>query len=552
MKRSIASLSKRVLVKLRYAFRSLQQRTGNLATLQVWLFALMIGVLVGYAVIGFRFAIDWVSLIAFGATEETIATGASSLSFLRAWMVPIIGGLIVSGILFLADRFNWLKEGRGQGVADVIEARAVTGGRISLRAGLAAAIVSTVSLGSGASAGREGPAVHLGATIASFLDRHFNFSVHERRTLLGCGAAAAVATSFNAPIAGVLFALEVVLGNYALSIFGPIALASVAAALVGHVYYDEVPAFGAPDYGAAGTMDVALSSGLGILCGIAAIIFLLSTEFLTVKVREVAQKRNISYLLLPPIGGLFVGLIGAFHPEIFGVGYEAISRALQGSYELQAILIILILKFVATAITVSCRFGGGVFSPGLFVGVFVGAAYGLIIGDLVPATNAGAGYYAMVGMGAAAGAIMGAPISTTLIAFEITGDYRMAISLLVAVSIATLLTQWVCGRSFFHWQLSRRGYDLSEGPQGVILQTIRVRDVMDKMPPQATLDPELPRLETTQSLGKALATFNEHQESDLPVVAPHNPDEPVGYLTRVRALAAYNRALIDSHIEHHR
>ena len=539
-------------MKFRTQLRVLRARAQGLSTLQVWLFALIIGLSVGYVVIGFRLAIDWVSLIAFGATEETLATGASSLSFLRAWIAPVIGGLLVSTILYFADKSNWLKDGRSQGVADVIEARAAGDGIISWRAGLASALVSTVSLGSGGSAGREGPAVHLGATVAAWLDRHFGFSLHDRRTLLGCGAAAAVATSFNAPIAGVLFALEVVLGNYALSVFGPIALASVSAALVGQFHFGDTPAFGAPNYGLASTIDVALSAGLGLLCGIAAIIFLLSTEFLTLKVREIATNRNISYLLLPPIAGIFVGMIGAIQPEIFGVGYEAISRALEGNYTLSALLLILVLKFIATAITVSCRFGGGVFSPGLFVGVFVGAAYGLVITDVIDASSAGAGYYAMVGMGAAAGAIIGAPISTTLIAFEVTGDYRMAISLLVAVSIATLLTQWICGRSFFHWQLSRRGYDLSEGPQGVILQTIRVRDVMQKMPEQAPLDSDAPRLESLQSLGGALATLEEKNEPGLPVVRADAPDIPIGYLTRVRALAAYNRALIDSHIEHHR
>ena len=521
-------------------------------TLQVWLFAVLIGAAVGYGVIGFRYAIDAVSVIAFGETEETLATAAASLSFWRAWMAPVIGGFAVAGILFLADRFNWLKNGRGQGVSDVIEARAVTGGRISLRAGLAAAAVSTVSLGSGASAGREGPAVHLGATIASFLDRYFDFSVNERRTLLGCGAAAAVATSFNAPIAGVLFALEVILGNYALSVFGPISLASVTAAIIGRLHYGDFPAFIAPSYGAAGAIEVPLSALLGLLCGITAIIFLFLTRFLTERVREIATRRKISFIILPPIGGVLIGLMGAFHPEIFGVGYEAITKALQGSYTLQGILVILLLKFLATAVTVSFRFGGGVFSPGLFLGVFAGAAYGLVINDLVPSANVDPGYYAMVGMGAVAGAIMGAPISTTLIAFELTGDYGMTISLLVAVSIATLMTQSVFRRSFFHWQLSRRGYDLSDGPQGVLLQTIRVRDVMERMPPQNPLDKDAPRLIDTNSLGKALATLEDNEEAGLPVVTNKSPDDPIGYLTRVRALGAYNRALIDSHVEHHR
>ncbi len=543
-----------IRAKTRFLFllRWMRRRIKRLNVLRVWLFAIIIGAAVGYAVIGFRIAIDGVSLIAFGATEKTIASGAASLSFGRAWLAPIIGGFLVSGILYLADRFDWLKQGRGQGVSDVIEARAVSGGRISSRAGVAAALVSTVSLGSGASAGREGPAVHLGAMIASFLDRRFGFSVHDRRTLLGCGAAAAVAASFNAPIAGVLFALEVVLGNYAISIFGPIALSSVTAAIISRIHLEDFPAFAAPSYGGAGPLDVPLSAVLGILCGIAAIIFLLSTEYLTEKVRAIATERKISFLLLPPIGGIFVGLFGAFQPEIFGVGYEAITRALEGSYTLKAILVILVLKFIATAITVSCRFGGGVFSPGLFVGVFVGAAFGLIISLISPDSFASPAYYAMVGMGAAAGAIIGAPISTTLIAFEITGDYQMAVSLLVAVSIATLLTQWICGRSFFHWQLSRRGYDLSEGPQGVILQTMRVRDVMDTLSSQSPLGADTPRLTASQSLGKALAMLERYEEVGMPVVEKSGSNETIGYLTRVRALSAYNRALIESHVEHHR
>ncbi len=554
MKRNLETFAIRLWVRLRLKAKRLRERTGDLTTLRVWLFALIIGIAVGYAVIGFRFAIDQVSLIAFGETEETIASGAASLGFMRSWLAPVIAGLLVSLILYFADKYNWLKGGRGQGVADVIEARAVSGGRVSLRSGLAAALVTTVSLGGGASAGREGPAVHLGATIASYLDRHFGFSLHDRRTLLGCGAAAAVATSFNAPIAGVLFALEVVLGNYALSVFGPIALASVSAAVVGHFHFGELPAFAVPAYGQSGSIDVALSAVLGVLCGAAAIVFLLTTEYFTEKVRDFAVARKISFLLLPPIGGLFVGLIGAIQPEIFGVGYEAITNALAGNYSLQALVGILILKLLATAITVSCRFGGGVFSPGLFVGVFVGAAYGLILSILLPGTGAQSSYFAMVGMGAAAGAIIGAPISTTLIAFELTGDYSMAISLLVAVSIATLLTQWVCGRSFFHWQLSRRGYDLSEGPQGVILQTIRVRDVMEKMPVQAPLSEDTIRLDVTQSLGSALASFEGRSELGLPVVdgASGAADQPIGYLTRIRALAAYNKALIESHVEHHR
>ena len=531
--------------------RKLRQKIARYDVIRVWLFAVLIGIAAAYGVIIFRQAIDFVSTIAFGETEGMIVSGAASLGFARAWAAPIIGGLVVSLLLYLADRYQWLAEGRAQGIADVIEARAVKDGRVSARAGIAAAAVSAVSLGSGASAGREGPAVHLGAAIASFMDRHMGFTAKQRRALLGCGAAAAVSASFNAPVAGVLFALEVIMGNYALSVFGPIAAASVSAAIVTRIHLGNFPAFVPPDYGVIATIDVPLAALLGIFCGLIAAGFLITTKRLTGGMRDVAQRFGISIFLLPPLGGVAIGLIGAVFPEVFGVGYEAVAKAVNGEYAIHVLILLVVAKGAATAITLSCRFGGGVFAPGLVIGAFAGAAFGAILGQLFPDATASPVYYALIGMGAAGGAILGAPISTTLIVFEMTGEYGLTISLMVAVAIATLIVQSLCGRSFFHWQLSRRGYDLSEGPQGVILKTIRVKEVMEKMPPGAPLSDDADRLETRQSLGDALATLNEAEEHGLPVVHHKERDKVVGYLSRVKALAAYNKALIDDNIEHH-
>jgi len=542
----------RNVARLLIFLRKLQRGAKGYDVPKVWFFALAIGVAAAYGVIVFLLAIDAVSTIAFGEIEEMAVNGVQSLGFARAWAAPVIAGLIVSLIVYLAERFGWLEDGRSQGVAEVIEARAVGDGRVSLRAGLVSATVSAVSLGAGASAGREGPAVHLGATIASFMDRHMGFNAKQRRTLLGCGAAAAVAASFNAPVAGVLFALEVVLGNYALSVFGPIAAASVSAAIIARIHLGDYPAFAPPEYGAFATIDVPLAAGLGILCGLISTAFLLSTEKLTVGLRQIAGKYGVSPLLLPPAGGLAVGTIGAFFPEIFGVGYEAVTNALAGKYSLFVLIVLVVMKCAATAITLSCRFGGGVFSPGLVIGAFAGAAFGAALGEAFPGATASPVYFAMIGMGAVGGAILGAPISTTLIVFEMTGEYGITISLMVAVALATLLTQWLCGRSFFHWQLSRRGYDLSEGPQGVILKTIRVREVMEAMPPGAPLPDDANRLQTGQSLGEALALLNDAGEHGLPVVDVAAQETVVGYLSRVKALAAYNKALIDENIEHNR
>jgi len=531
--------------------RKMRRHLGRFDVFGVWFFAIVIGVAGAYGVILFRLAIDAVSMIAFGESEAAIASGAASLGVGRAWAAPVIGGLCVSGLLYLADRFKWLEDGHGQGIADVIEARAVTGGRVSLRSGLAAATVSVISLGAGASAGREGPAVHIGAAIASILDRHMGFTAKQRRTLLGCGAAAAVAASFNAPVAGVLFALEVILGNYALSVFGPIAAASVAAAIIARIHLGDFPAFAPPDYGAATAIDVPFAALLGLICGLIASGFLISIKRITGQAQDLMKRYGFSYLFLPPLGGVVVGLIGAFYPETFGVGYESVTNALKGEYTIFALIVIVMMKCAATAVTLSTRFGGGVFSPGLVIGAFAGAAFGAILAQAFPGATASPVYYAMIGMGAAGGAILGAPISTTLIVFEMTGEYGITLSLMVAVAIATLIVQWLCRRSFFHWQLSQRGYDLSEGPQGVILKTIRVRDVMDKMPPGAPLSDDADRLETSHSLGEALAKLNAVEEHGLPIVDSDDRDKVIGYLSRVKALAAYNKALIEDNIEHH-
>ena len=239
----------RSVARARLALQRLRARLPQFRAVAVWGFAVLIGAASAYGIIGFLFAINFVSVLAFGETEKMLVSAASHLSPFRAWLAPVVGGCLVSGVLWLADRSGWLKGGRTQGVADVIEARAVKNGAIDPRAGLASALVASISIGAGASAGREGPAVHLGAAIASFLDDRFGFSAKDRRTLLGCGAAAAVAASFNAPIAGVLFALEVVMGAYGLSIFGPIAAASVTAAVVIRTHLGNYPAVAAPAYG---------------------------------------------------------------------------------------------------------------------------------------------------------------------------------------------------------------------------------------------------------------------------------------------------------------
>lgn len=532
----------------RHALERTLRRATTSPVPRVWLAALIVGALAGYAAIGLRLAIGGVQFLWLGDGEENLFRILQEMPW---WLViagPTGAGLIVG--LWL----TYIQPGqRAEGVADVIEARAIGAGHIPLWKGIGSVVVSIISLGGGASAGREGPAVHLGATVGSFLATRFGFTPTHIRTLLAAGAASAVAASFNAPIAGVLFALEVVLGHYALRASGPIVIASVIGALLVRVHMGSSPTFVVPEYMIASHLDFPAFALLGALSALVAIAFMIAT----MRADIAARRLTVPLWLLPVVGGLLIGLIGLVFPQVLGVGYAATDAALQGQFGLALLIGLVIAKILATAITVASRFGGGVFSPSLYLGAMTGGAFGIVVAQLAPdaglSTHA---VYALVGMGAVAGAVLGAPLSTLLIAFELTGGYEMTVGLMVAISVATALTQGAIGKSFFHWQLERRGLHLYGGPRWQILQTVLVQDFMVRITPDANtplqhLDPDDERLFTGDTLEKALALFEAEQHETLPVVQPAENMEIVGTVSHADALRAYNEALVEASREEH-
>ena len=550
---AIAIMIASPLTRLRLWLRHSARRAGAVSSWRVWFLAAAVGVLTAYGVIGFTVGIEWLTHIGFGEGTQLLAQGARGLEPWRAVLVPVLGGIAVALILWLAQKYRILPDIRCQGVAEVIEARASPPGNLSLAAGATNTVATAVALGCGASTGREGPLVLMGGAIATTLTERFGIPAREARTLLGCSAAAAVAAAFNAPIAGVLFALEVILSNYALSVFGPVTLSSVIALLISRAHLQETHQFTIPDYTSTGAFEIPLGALLGLFCGMVAWAFLQSAAKGRKIVRQLISKQRLPAPALPVIGGVGMGVIAIFMPEVLGVGYQATSEALAGNYALPLLIMLLVMKMGATVLCLSCRFGTGVFSGGIFLGAITGAAFGTALGLFFPDAISSPTFYAMIGMGAVSGAIIGAPISTTLIVFEITGDYEMTAALMIAVGIATVMAQSFFGSSWFHYQLNQRGYDLSDGPQGVILQTIRVRDVMRPMPDEAApLEDKAPRLIANQSLGEALAQMNDAQLDGMPVVADRDDSKIIGTLTQIRALRTYNAALVESHIEHHR
>lgn len=384
-------------------------------------------------------------------------------------MHPALGGLIV-GILL--ERFMPGK--RPAAVADVIEARAFKKHRLGLRTGLTTALISALSLGTGASAGREGPVVHLGGVVAGALTRWFTLPTASDRMLLAAGVSAAVSASFNAPIAGVLFAHEVILGHYAISALIPIVISSVLATVVSRLWFGDFPAFFVPDYQITSYLEVPAFVLLGLTCAVVAIIF----QFALIGTDYVARHIKIRVMFRPVVGGFMVGAIALVYPEVLGVGYETSNLALQQQLPLQLMLVLLVAKTAATAITLASRFGGGIFSPSLYLGAMTGGAFGLIAASVFPDTASSAGLYAILGMGAVAASVLGAPISTIVIVFELTGGYAMTLALLLTVSISIGLTQAVHGRSYFHWQLESRGLFLNQGTHKRIGRLLKVKDVM--------------------------------------------------------------------------
>ena len=579
---------------------SLRRGFGTLVQIDatVYVLAIIVGLAASAAAIGFRESIGWIQLVFLSGRTDLVVTLVSTLDWWQVLLAPAAGGLLVG--IFVA---RVMPGRRPRGVADVIEASALRSGHMSLRAGLGAALVSALSIGCGASVGREGPAVHIGATLGGWIANRLHLPRHSARTLLGCGVAAAVAASFNAPIAGVFFALEVVVGHYALSAFAPIVLASVSGTILSRAYFGDFPAFILPPHDIVSYWEFPAFALLGVMAAIVAIVFMRSTEL----VQRVWQKTPVTPMFRPAIAGLAVGAIAFVFPEVMGVGYEATDQALRNQIPLFLMIALIAAKTAATALSLGSGFGGGVFSPSLYLGAMLGGAFGTVALLPFPELHSGHGAYTLVGMGAVAAAILGAPISTILIIFEMTGDYALLVAVMVATVVATVVVEKVHGRSFFIWQLGLRGLRLKGGHDVGLFRSLKVGDVLKRNPVcvQDSADIELvrnsvadapmaeifevsaegrllgiitladfkdkafdhsydgrvcadelawhdpPVLTPNQGLEEAMEAFSQVELGVLPVVADRDSMELIGAVHERDVMRAYTRALIRARREEH-
>ena len=453
----------RILMRLRRIVRNDQ--------LILSILAVFVGAAAGGGVIAIRELIDLIQGLTLGGTSENLISIVFTLPWWQILFTPAIGGLMVG--LFI---YYCIPGQKPQGVAKVIEASALQGGRMSFRAGIGAAIASSISIGVGGSVGREGPAIHLGATVGAWFARTLHLTRSLSRALLGCGAAAAVAASFNAPIAGALFAHEVIVGHFAMSAFTPIVIASVVGTIVSRIYFGDVPAFGITEQSLASFWEFPAVVGLGIAGGFVAIIFMRTA----MKTEDVMSKVPGPQWINPAIGGFLIGLIALVFPHVLGVGYDATDLALNIQLPLYLMVSLIFMKILATSICIGSGFGGGVFTPSLMIGAMLGGSYGMVVTGIFPELSSGPGAYTIIGMGAVSAAVLGAPISTTLIVFELTDDYPLTIAVMIGVVISNVVAQQFLGKSFFSWQLERAGLDLKGGFETTLLRSIKVRQLVDK------------------------------------------------------------------------
>ena len=546
-----------LLREIRAAWETLRRKGPG--QIQFWFIALLIGTAAGFAALGFRTGIEWLQVTMYGTNDpQHLHSFAQTLPWYMILLIPVVGGAVVGLIL---TRFT--PDGRVHSVADVIEGAALNDGRVKIKEGLASAAASMITLGTGGSTGREGPVVHLAAVISTWVSNRIGATGITGRELLGCAVAAAVSASFNAPIAGALFAMEVILRHFAVHAFTPIVVASAAGTVINRLAFGDVTEFRLMEEGAlAFYVELPAFLILGIISGLVAVAMMKSIFFAEDVASRFRRYVGLPRFLRPAVAGLMLGALAIFYPHIIGVGYETTSRALTGQLVWHEAVIFCILKVVAVAITMAGRMGGGVFSPSLMVGALLGLAFGLTATAIFPEVSGAETLYALAGMGAVAAAVLGAPISTTLIVFELTGDWQTGLAVMVAVSLSTAIASRLVDRSFFLTQLERRNIHLAAGPQAYLLSMFRVANVMRASDdPRAAPDDAMWEaieaghwVERNATLEKVLPIFEKTGRQFLPVVTMGGEGKAPrihGALFHVDALRAYNRALAATAAEEH-
>lgn len=435
--------------------------------------ALVVGAASAYAALVLLWLIAAVQGLFLGFQHAQVYSAAARLDSLRVLLAPVLGGLAVGLFVRL-----FVPGARNHGPADAMQAVREGDGRMSLRAGISSAMASALAIGSGASLGRYGPAVHLGASVAAWIGAALGRARGERHVLLGCGVAAAISASFSAPLAGVLFAHEVMLAAYARRGFVAITVAAVTGQAVARAHDAHFVLVSLSEYQIGYNHEYLLFALVGVCGGLLAVLFIRGLEWAGLAAAQV----RIPGWSKPPIAGLVVGALATRYPQVLGLGEEAIHDAVAQLFTLPLLLALLAAKLLAACMCRGFGFPGGVFGPALFLGAMLGSAMGQALQWLDPALVSAVPIYAVAGMGAVISCVIGAPITTILIMFELTGSYALTTAVMIAVVLASATANRVFPFSWFTLQLLRRGVDLRAGREVRIMRARRIAELVSATP----------------------------------------------------------------------
>ena len=462
--------------------------------------AIIIGVLAGFSAIGIRAMIKFFSDVSFPGTGNLLQN-IMDTPWLLILIIPVIGGLIVGPIIYYLA-----PEAKGHGVPEVMQAILLKGGQIRGRVAFVKAVASAISIGTGGSVGREGPIIQIGSSLGSVVGQFLRVSTKRLKTLVGCGAAAGIAAAFNAPIAGALFAVEIVLMDFAVAQFSPIVISSVMATVISHTFEGNFAAFIVPKYQLASPVEIGFYFILGAGSGLVAYLFIKTLYYC----EEIFDNRiKIPESFKPALGGLGIGVIALAFPQVMGVGYDSINNALYGNMIWYVALILIFMKILATALTLGSGGSGGIFAPSLFMGAMLGYFFGSFVHSYFPGITASPGAYALVAMGGLVAGTTRAPITAIIIVFELTNDYHIILPLMITCIMSMIISSKLSRESIYTLKLVLRNIGLKEGIETNVMESIYVKDVYRK---------EFESILVTDNFSQIVNRIIRGKEADFPVV----------------------------------
>jgi CIC family chloride channel protein len=484
-------------------------RPGNREHQTALILSLVIGALVGLVVVAFI-------LLTGRLAVRMYPPGSAPI---RRVLVPVLGALVTGYLLF-----KYFPDARGSGIPQVKFALFIRDGYISFRTVVGKFLCCSASLASGIALGREGPSVQIGAGIASVLARRFGLSAARTRELMPVGCSAALAAAFNTPIAAVLFSLEEILGDLHAAVLGSVVLSSATSWMVLHLILGDEPLFHVPAYQLVNPMEFLVYAVLGVFGGLGSVAFVKLLLGIRIWFRKLPRG---TVWLQPAAGGLVVGLMGWFMPQVMGVGYDYVERVLGGDVAVKTVAVLAVMKIVATASCYSSGNAGGIFGPSLFIGAMIGGAVGGVAHQLFPTWTANPGAYALVGMGAAFAGIVRTPMTSVIMIFEMTRDYSIIVPLMISNLIAF----------FVSYRLQRQPiYEALAHQEGVFLPSDEEREQLSRMQVFEAMRRAAIPAEATAAA--ALEQLTAAGQDSMPVV---NGDKLVGIVTRAELEAVASK-----------